>query len=187
MAYKIAVFGSAAGCNEEINNIVFELGKTIAKNNCILITGGCGGIPQIAAKGAVSIGGKTIAFSPGRCKEEHINKHRFPTEGYSDFEFVPENYPYADNVFAARKYRNVSSCFYCDAGIIVSGRIGTLNEFTILYDIGKTIGVLRGTGGITSLLPEVIKTSNKKTDAEIIYDSNPKYLIEKIIKELEKK
>lgn len=75
----------------------------------------------------------------------------------------------------------------CDAGIIISGRWGSMNEFTNLYDMGKVIGVLTGTGGIADELEYLMKKVTKKSKAVVIFDSSPDTLVEKIIKTLHKR
>lgn len=59
-------------------------------------------------------------------------------------------------------YHNVLTTAACDAGIIIAGRWGSMNEFTNLYDMGKVIGVLTGTGGIADELPQLLKKISKK-------------------------
>ena len=64
---------------------------------------------------------------------------------------------------ARKKYRNVSSTANCDAGIIISGRWGTMNEFTNLYDMGKVIGILTETSGVADEIKNLSKKINKET------------------------
>lgn len=71
--------------------------------------------------------------------------------------FIPKDYEFTKNKQVSLKYRNVTSTASCDAGIIISGRWGSLNEFTNLYDMGKIIGVLIGTGGVADELEELNK------------------------------
>jgi hypothetical protein len=56
-----------------------------------------------------------------------------------------------------------------------------LNEFTIAYDEGKIIGILERTGGISDHLRKIIRICNKETGAKILYDSDPKKLVEKVL------
>ncbi len=184
MTLKIGIFGSALGnLDPETLNKSKKIGALIAKNNHIIITGGCPGIPYEAAKSAYKEGGKTIAYSPATDLEQH-KKISFPTDCTTEFVFIPKDYKHAKNIEICKKYRNVSSVSACDAAIIISGRIGTLNEFTIAYDLGKTIGILENTGGITGHIQKLIKDLNKKTDAKIIYSKEPKELITNILKAL---
>lgn len=179
---KIGVFGSGSDYANEQESAAEELGKEIARHGATLITGGCGGLPQAAAKGAQKGGGHTIGYSPAHHIEEHTKLYGFPTEGYGQLIFLPEGLMYDDNRFVCIKYRNVMSCAACDAGIIISGRIGTLNEFTNLYDMGKVIGVLAGSKDVADLLPGFLKAIQKKTTAVILFDTDVKKLIERVVK-----
>jgi hypothetical protein len=178
---KIGVFGSGSEFAKEQEAQAEELGKEIARQGATLITGGCAGLPQMAAKGARKGGGHTIGYSPGHNIDEHTRLHKFPTEGYGQLIFLPEGLLYEDNIYACRKYRNVIACASCDAGIIISGRMGTLNEFTNLYDMGKVIGILAGSKGVADLLPDLLKKIQKKTPASLVFDTEPKALVEKVI------
>lgn len=178
---KIGVYGSAAGTlSNKAKEMAREIGRAIAKNKAILVTGGCPGLPYEAVRGANELKGKCVAFSPATDLISHKDNH-YPTDGFSDFIFIPKDYEHANNPLICRKYRNVSSVSYVDAAIIISGRIGSMNEFTIAYDIGKTIGILEGTDGITKRAIRILlEDTNKKTDAEVIYESDPTKLIELI-------
>ncbi len=65
--------------------------------------------------------------------------------------------------------------------MIAGGRSGTLGEFSIAYDEGKLIGVLEGTGGITSEIKTIVSIIRKKTGAKVIYDADPQNLVRKLI------
>ena len=55
-----------------------------------------------------------------------------------------------------------------------------MNEFTNMYDYGRKIGVLEGSGGISdNAIREFTKIITKKTGAEVIFDSDPVALVEK--------
>ena len=68
-----------------------------------------------------------------------------------------------------------------DIVIVAGGRCGTLGEFAIAYEEGKLIGVLQGSGGITSVLADVEKSFGKSTGAEVIYDTNPNALVRRLL------
>jgi predicted Rossmann-fold nucleotide-binding protein len=59
---------------EKEKEIAFELGKAIAEQDGITITGGSPGYPFEAAKGPASQGGLVIGISPGLSLWEHY-KH----------------------------------------------------------------------------------------------------------------
>lgn len=65
--------------------------------------------------------------------------------------------------------------------VIIGGRSGTLGEFAIAYEEGKLIGVLTGTGGITEALRSIEATLHKETGAEVIYESDPAQLIDRLL------
>ncbi len=166
---KIGVYGSAAGpLNDQTKEKAQKIGTTIAKNQATLITGGCTGLPHEAVLAAHKENGNCIAFSPAINMESH-QKHNYPTTGFSNFVFIPPEYEHANSQLICRKYRNVSSVASVDAAIFISGRIGSMNEFTIAYDLGKTIGILENSGGITKRAIKILlEDINKQTGAQVI-------------------
>ena len=66
--------------------------------------------------------------------------------------------------------------------IILGGRSGTLGEFAIAYDEGKLIGVLQGSGGITTQIPDIVASFQKDSGARVVYSEDPVELIEKMAK-----
>lgn len=186
MKFKIGVFGSNA---EELETSVIEkakqIGKELARYKIIIITGASSGLPYHAAQEAAKKGAEIWGYSPVSNVE---NQKRFaPNDDISIYKkliFVPKIFLLSNNLESSKKYRNVVSTATCDAGIIISGRWGTLNEFTNLYDMGKIIGVLTGTRGVADELPTLTQKISKKSKAKIIFSSSPKELVKKVIKEL---
>ena len=72
----------------------------------------------------------------------------------------------------------------CDAIIIGCGRIGTIHEFTIAFEDGKPLGVLEGPWTMADQIKDMIEKSNRPGD-RVIFDDNPKRLIERVIKMVE--
>ena len=64
--------------------------------------------------------------------------------------------------------------------------MGHTREFCIAYDEAKPIGVLEGTNGITSRLRDIVQTIHKDTGSEVVYDSNPHRLVERLLEVYEK-
>lgn len=174
---KIAVYGSAAGDITDHIEKAREVGRQIALRKHILITGGCPGLPYEAVLGANECQGEVIGFSPAVNLQDHVERFGFPTKGFTRFVYIPESYRYRENKKASLKCRNISSVAESDAAIIISGRCGTLNEFTIAYDLGKTIGVLTETGGMTKFLRSLVEDWNKPSSSQIIYEPDPETLI----------
>jgi hypothetical protein len=63
--------------------------------------------------------------------------------------------------------------------------MGTFNEFTIAFEDGKPIGVLEGSGGTADLVRDLIPKLHRGP-GNIVYDTNPKNLIEKVIELIDK-
>lgn len=172
MKLKIGVMGSASGkFSKAQKDIAFELGCAIANQDCITITGGCPGYPLETARGAKSMGGFVIGVSPALCEKEHIERYHSPT-AYHDVLI------YTGSGLMGREVINIHSS---DIIIILGGHSGTLGEFSIAYDEGNLIGVLLGTGGITSEIKNLVKIINKNTGAKILYESSPSVLLKKLI------
>jgi len=164
--------GSASGkLSKAHTKIAFELGGAIADNDCITITGACPGYPLEAARGAKSRGGFVIGISPALSEKEHIKQYNSPIAYHDVLIFTGSG-------LMGREVVNIRSS---DIVIILGGHSGTLGEFSIAYDEGKLIGVLLGAGGIASEIKFIVKIIDKKTGAKIIYESNPRVLVEKLI------
>ncbi len=180
--FKIGIFGPASGAEANDPNIkkaARSIGQEIAKNNMILITGACNGLPNEAARGAYEQKNGTliVGISPAMNKEEHVEKYHYPTDGFSALIYTGME----------RKGRNLVSVRSCDAAIFIGGRMGTLNEFTIAYDEapkGFIIGILDGSGGLSNELTELVEKSGEQSRASIIKLANPIELVSRIFNEL---
>jgi uncharacterized protein (TIGR00725 family) len=172
MPLKIGVMGSATGTlSKEQRLISYELGKAIAENGCVTITGACPGLPLESAKGAAELGGLVIGISPAMSRSEHIRRYRSPVKYHNIL-------IYTGSGLMGREVVNIRSS---DMIIIVGGRSGTLGEFSIAYDEGKLIGILEGSGGITSEIKDIVRIIKKRTGSKLIYESNPGTLVQKLI------
>ena len=76
--------------------------------------------------------------------------------------------------------RNLLLTRASDAVIVINGRIGTLNEFTIAFEDRKPIGVLIESGGSADLIKGIVKAAQKGA-GKIIYHNEPKVLVEKVL------
>ncbi|MBI4175917.1 MAG: LOG family protein [Candidatus Aenigmarchaeota archaeon] len=183
MKPKIGIMGSAnerrtgGVISSKAKRLAYELGKEIARHNCILINGACSGIPEESAKGAKENDGFVIGVSPAKDMEEHARRYKFPVRHYDVIIYTGFGF----------KGRNVVNVSNCDAVIIVAGRVGTLNEFTIAYDEGKVIGVMQGSGGIADFVRRIIQVANKRTGARVFYDSDPHRLVKTLLVEVQRR
>ena len=171
---KIAVCGaSLPPFDKEIVKKAYEIGKEIAINKHTLRFGGCWGYPYEAAKGAFKNNGKVIAISPAKSKEEHANKYKFPVDNSTEIEYTGLGIP----------RRNIPIVTGSDAIIIISGQIGTLNEFTLAFYHKKPIGILEGSGGITNIVKEIARICSRVGEKDrIVYEKEPEILIKKLIR-----
>ncbi len=172
MKYKIAVSGAAQTgiCSKNAEKLAKEIGKEIAKQGCILVTGATTGIPYFSVQGLEEAGGVSVGFSPAASETAHRKKYRLPR--VSDI-IVHTGFGYAG--------RNLLMTRAADAVIIICGRMGTLNEFTIAFEDQKPIGVLEGTGGTADIIKDLIKFPHRgKT--RIVFEKDPKKLVEKLIR-----
>ena len=168
---KISVYGSASGDYKDVLPMAKEVGRQIALSGNVIITGACPGLPYEAVKGFREAKGKgCIGYSPAKDFEEHKSKYNFPEDSADEFIFTG----------LGKLGRNLESVKNCDACVVVGGRIGTLNEFTNAFGLGKVIGVLVGSGGISNLIDEILKVVEGETDAKVVFDSDPEKLIKKI-------
>lgn len=172
MKLTIGVMGSSGGdLSAEVQQKAYRLGEAIAEQGAILITGGCPGLPYEAVRGAKARGGWVVGISPGLSVEEHQGKYRSPVEGF-------DLLIYTGSGLMGREITNIRSC---DIIVFVGGRSGTLGELAIAYDEGRLLGVLKGTGGITDIVETIIRVSQKDTGACVLYDDDPKKLIDRLI------
>jgi predicted Rossmann-fold nucleotide-binding protein len=188
MRYKIGIFGSSAG---EIGKIIpkaHKLAKILAKENVIVITGAAQGLPYEVALEAAKNGAEIWGYS--QFTSAKTEKETIPTLDFSIFKkivYIPKNYEFASERFVAQKYRNVTSTATSDAGIIISGRWGSLNEFTDLYDMEKVIGILTGTGGIADELESLKKKIDKPKNSVMLFHNDPETLVKLVLEELSKR
>jgi uncharacterized protein (TIGR00725 family) len=169
---KIAVCGSGTVESKSVAEKAKEIGTELAKSNIILLTGGCDGYPYAAVRGAILAGGKVINFSPAKDKGEHISNYNFPFEDNAEYIFTGKGIP----------GRNIPLVMNADAVIIIGGKIGTLNEFTIAFNEKKKIGVLENSSDMVKLLPQIARACDKSGESRyIMYSSTPKDLLKKLL------
>ncbi len=169
---KIAVCGSSIITDKEIAKKAVEIGKELAKNDVLVLTGAGNGYPYEAAKGAFSNKGNVFGISPAKDEKEHADKYNFPADTFTEIEYTGLGIP----------GRNFPLVKEADAIIIISGQIGSLNEFTIAFHDAKPIGILSNSGGITSLLKQIAEICDKKGEKEnVVYSSEPKKLVSLVI------
>ena len=177
LKYKIAVSGAAetGHCAPDALEKTKELGREVIRHKSVLVTGATTGAPFWAAIGAKEAGGFVIGLSPAASEWEHVNTYDLPLDHHDLMIYT--GFGYAG--------RNLLLTRSADAIIVSCGRMGTLNEFTIAFEDNKPIGVLLGTGGMAEEI-ETIVDKAKRGSGKVLYDTDPKTLVEKVL-ELVKK
>ena len=171
---KIAISGAAAGlASSEGESLGFVIGRTIAMRGGVVLTGATTGVPYAAAKGAKSMQGQTIGFSPAHSLNEHLHKYRLPVD-FHDFMFFT-GYDYAG--------RDTLLIDLADAVISVSGRIGSLHEFTSAFERHKIIGLLLHSGGLSDEIPEILEKAHRGR-GRVIMHADPKELVDLVFSAL---
>ncbi len=185
--FNIGIYGSAVDEAEVVQEKARQLGKELVKykDQVIVVTGACLGLPYEVAKVVSKAGMEVWGYSPSvnlEDQEKSFNNENVSV--HSKLIYVPEDFIHADNDLVCKKYRNVMSTADCDAGIIMAGRWGSLNEFTCLTDFGKVLGVLTETGGIADELKSLTEKISKKGSGKVIFNNSPEKLLMEVINEI---
>lgn len=172
MKYKICVSGAAetGHCGEDALKLAMQMGREIVNHSGVLLTGATIGIPHYAARGAKEAGGISIGLSPAATERAHVKTYHLPID-YFDL-IIYTGFDYSG--------RNLLLTRSADAVVIICGRMGTLNEFTIAFEDRKPIGILENSGGAADMIKEIVKKSHRGP-GKIVYDSDPKRLLEKLL------
>lgn len=172
---KIAISGAAAGiASEEGQRLGFQVGREIAVRGGILLTGATSGVPYDAARGAKSVHGQVLGFSPAHSLLEHTRKYRLPVDCHDVMFFTGYDYAGRDTLLIDM----------ADAIISVSGRIGSLHEFTSAFERHKIIGLLLHSGGLSDDIPEILRKAHRGM-GKVVMHADPRELVELVFAALE--
>ena len=149
-----------------------ELGKIISENDCITTIPATTGFPYWVAKGASAAGGQVLGFSPAANEAEHVNVYDLPTN-YMDV-IIYSGFGYAGSDLLLSR----SS----DAVVFGYGGVETIHEFWVAFQENKPIGILKGDWSIDEVLHDLLKGNPDFDHSQIIFDKDPKRLIEQLIK-----
>lgn len=174
---KICVSGAAETgyCGLDAFEKAKEVGREVAKQGAIITTGATTGFPLYAAMGAKDECGFSIGVSPAATEREHVEMYKLPLE-YMDVII------YTGFGYSGRDMLLVRSS---DAVIIGCGRIGTLNEFSVAFEDHRPIGILEGSWETDEIIRRVIESAHRPNN-KIIYDSDPKAMVERLIEMVQK-
>lgn len=172
LKYKICVMGSAdtKHCAGDAHLVAEEIGREIIRQGAALLCPVSPGVPLWAAKGAKEESAFVVGFSPAGSYKEHIEKYNLPTDFldviiYTGFDFSGRN------LFIVKSV---------DAIILVCGRMGSLNVFTLAFEEDKPIGIVNDSGGTAGEISHIVEHAHRGT-GKIVYDKDPKILVKKVI------
>lgn len=117
-------------CTKVAYDAAYQLGRSIAANKAVVVSGGLGGVMEAACKGARDEGGTSVGIVPSADSRE-ANK-------YVDF-VVATGLGHARNFLVA---------YSGDAVVVVGGGAGTLIEAAAAYQLGRPVVAIKGSGGI---------------------------------------
>ncbi len=169
---KICVSGAAetGHCGIDALDKAKELGREIARQGAILVTGATTGFPLWSAMGAKEAGGISIGISPAASEREHVEVFKLPLD-YLDFVvYTGFGYPGRD-ILLTRS---------ADAVVCGCGRVGTIHEFTVAFEDGKPIGILEGDWETDEELKMIIEKGHRP-NVKIAVGDDPKKLVADLI------
>jgi hypothetical protein len=154
-----------------------ELGIIIAQHDCILTIPTIIGFPFWAAKGAYSVGGQVVGFSPAANEREHHQIYNLP-------------YKYM-NMIIYSGFGNAGSDLLLsrssDAIIFGYGGLETAHEFWVAFQEDKPIGILKGDWTTDEILFGLLRGNEHSFDtSRIIFDDDATRLVEQLIKKAKK-
>ncbi len=169
---KICVSGAAetGHCGVDALEKAKELGREIARQGAVLVTGATNGFPMWAAIGVKEVGGISIGISPAASEKEHVQVYKLPLDYMDLIMYTGFGYPGRDLL--------LTRC--ADAVICGCGRIGTIHEFTIAFEDNKPIGIFEGPWEMGDQLKEIIDKGHRP-NTKIIIGNNPKKIVEDLI------
>ena len=169
---KIGVSGAAetGHCGLDAYEKAKEVGREIAIQGGIIVTGATTGFPMYAAMGAKDECGFSVGFSPAANEREHVGTYKLPRE-FMDV-IVYTGFGYAG--------RDLLLVRAADAIVIGCGRIGTINEFAVAFEDRRPIGVLEGSWHTDEELRQIIDQAHRP-NSKIVFSPDPKVIVEKLI------
>lgn len=173
MPIKISVSGAreTSHCGTHALDMAERIGNEIAAHGGIATVGAVSGFCMWAARGAKSMGGTTIGFSPAANLREHLATYRLPVEHLDAIIYTGFGYAGSDLLMMRSS----------DAIVFGCGRIGTVHEFTVAFQERKPIGILEGDWDTSELLRDIMARDIERPHDNIVFDKDPKRLIEQLM------
>jgi len=169
---KICVSGAAetGHCGLDALEKSKELGREIARQGAVLVTGATTGVPLWSAMGAKEVGGIVVGFSPASSEKEHVEVYKLPVDYMDLIIYTGFGYPGRDLLLTRS----------ADAVVCGCGRIGTIHEFVVAFEDKKPIGIFEGSWEMSGELKEILEKSHREY-SNIVSSPDPKKIIEELI------
>lgn len=155
---QITVIGSAKKVSKDIEQMAEEIGRGIAKNGAVLISGGRSGVMEASCRGAKKEKGLVIGILP---------KNREQANQYVDISIVT----------GMGDARNVLLVNSADIIFSICGGVGTLSEIALALKADKKVISLKQSGGVSRLLAgrlidgkKIISVDSVKEALKIAFD-----------------
>ena len=169
---KIGISGAAetGHCGIDAYDRALELGREVARQGAVLVTGATTGFPLWVAMGVKEEKGTVVGISPANTEKEHVEMYNLPVEYHDLIMYTGFGFPGRDLIFTRS----------ADAMLFGCGRIGTIHEFTIAFEDKKPIGIFEGDWKTDEVIKDILDNGHRPND-HIVFDTNPKSLVERII------
>ena len=170
--FRIGVFGGAFVIDSKrAEELAQEIGRGIVRRGHIVMTGATSGLPHIAGKAALKAGGVVLGVSPARDPAEHTGRYKKPLDGCTHIFYTGQGY-------TGRNYLNLRNC---DMGVFIGGEAGTLEEYCVGIYEGLVLGALINSGGISEMLPEIVKRFRTHHGGAFCFSTEPEKLLDEMI------
>lgn len=175
--YAIGVIASAVHFEDKKKIAeLTRLGSQLAEYGVNVMTGAAIGISHIIGRAAQNAGSRLMGFSPAPNIVMHSKaEDNAPADEFDALHFNGRG-------FTARSLEFIKSV---DALIMISGRMGTLSEFTIAFEEGVPIFVLQGYGGISDKIDHILSFARKDGPVTPFLCKEPNKLISELLGNLE--
>jgi uncharacterized protein (TIGR00725 family) len=182
--FTICISGAARGKTVNTDyELAFELGKQVALQGHVLITGATVGLPDWAAQGAKSVGGMSIGISPAASVREHLNKYHLPTTAYDFILYTGLHYVGRDALLVQSS----------DAVLSIGGRMGTVHEFATAIEAHLPVGVLKDSAGTSADFEHLLQAADLchggvcGASHDILFSNKADLLVDRIVTLLEER
>lgn len=167
---RIGVIGLSGEIPQETQQLAYDIGKEIALNGAVLLTGGTSGVMEFASKGAKEAKGLVVGILPGDSLDNANPYIDVPISTGLNFD-----------------YRSLILVHSSDALIMVNGGNGTLGELSIAYLNRKPVIILEPSGGwagkVRTIAYEEAYLDERKT-IELDYAQNVKEAVDMALKRI---